>query len=192
MQNNGWPFPDRPGVPLEPERDGPHLFINTAGRLVAANWLTGPPDRQGNWSGLVGNSLTWGTPKDMAELGMTYLGPCLTPAEVAEQVADTKREAWNDGYAQGVAAAHAANGDKWAVNALKYSSPAEVAAAVEKAQAEEREACAAWHDGQAAYCASRAKEREDEGHSSAAQLLKITQANHENSAAAIRARGQAS
>jgi hypothetical protein len=75
---NNWPFPSRPGVPLNPERDGWHWLSYAAGRAVE-------PDRwnaaaQGwRYSGAL--EYTSGTRV------WSYLGPCLTPAEVAAREA---------------------------------------------------------------------------------------------------------
>jgi hypothetical protein len=65
--------------------------------------------------------------------------------------------------------------------------PPDLATMLAAARREGMEAAASWHDEQAAYCAKRAPERRAEGQHTAADLLKALQAEHVNSAAAIRA-----
>jgi hypothetical protein len=95
---NGWPFADRPGVPMNPERDGWHwLLANSTKGIVpeAACWRA-PRSRypgmwffQGNENYLVAEQMT------QAHGWRGYLGPCLTPVEVAALAAerDALREA---------------------------------------------------------------------------------------------------
>lgn len=75
--NNGWP--GKPGVPMNPERDGWH-WLKTGHGVAPWLWRDDP------------QSLTWGmgwetneevfAPGDIARVpGTTYLGPCLTPDE---------------------------------------------------------------------------------------------------------------
>jgi hypothetical protein len=87
---NGWPYPERPGVPENPERDGWHwLLANSTKDIVpeAACWRA-PRSRypgmwffQGNENYLVAEQMT------QAHGWRGYLGPCLTPAEVAAREA---------------------------------------------------------------------------------------------------------
>jgi hypothetical protein len=80
---NGWPDPARPGVPLHPERDGAHWIVRD-GRIVPARWTAGneawrPADKCTPFAGYSAHGPTvarW-----------RYLGPCLTPAEVAAALA---------------------------------------------------------------------------------------------------------
>lgn len=84
-----WPDMTRPGVPLEPERDGAHwLWISQAtGALMAFQWRAPPgPDRVGAWAN-ISREITTSYPLDAVRMGLTYCGPCLTPAQVAAQVA---------------------------------------------------------------------------------------------------------
>ena len=72
---SGWPDPEKPGVPLNPERDGWH-------------WLTDPDSDAPHPLMWVADLGAWAvgdvwTPRMVAEMGLHYLGPCLTPAEVA-------------------------------------------------------------------------------------------------------------
>jgi hypothetical protein len=85
MDNNGWT--GKPGVPLNPEVDGPH-------------WLKDPDsDRQFvvDWSADIG----WRSifTHDAIAAHMCYVAPCLTPAEVDARLADALkwRAAINDG-----------------------------------------------------------------------------------------------
>lgn len=78
--NNGWP--GKPGVPLNPERDGWHWVKSlTTGGLMCAEWRA---DRIG-WS-LYRSTSEHHAPNTMFSWG--YLGPCLTPAEVGARVED--------------------------------------------------------------------------------------------------------
>jgi hypothetical protein len=82
MSDNGWPDPARPGVPLNPERDGYHWGERDGG-LEPRFWSSG----QQLWAG-VRNS--WITPKMLAAL-FNYAGPCLTPAEVDARVSEAMK-----------------------------------------------------------------------------------------------------
>lgn len=74
---HGWPDPARPGVPLHPERDGWHWLhhkedlrpIPAMWNAALAGWTCG----------------TLHSPGGIVDLGYTYLGPALLPAEVAAQ-----------------------------------------------------------------------------------------------------------
>ena len=87
-KTTGWPDPARPGVPLNPERDGWH-------------WFAGNPPYPLRWSlEYQGWAVGGGWIERNAAMMNAYLGPCLTPAEVAAQVhaarrlcADAMREA---------------------------------------------------------------------------------------------------
>jgi hypothetical protein len=69
---NGWPDASKPGVPLNPERDGWHWLLWKGGaQPVPLRWNTG---LGGGWS-------SYST--DGTAARYLYLGPCLTPAEVA-------------------------------------------------------------------------------------------------------------
>ena len=79
---NGWPDPERPGVPLNPERSGWH-------------WVAMNEDPEPAYWGaaeLAGTAGWWFT-EDMhygpisAGPNVRYLGLCLNPAEVAAQIA---------------------------------------------------------------------------------------------------------
>ena len=81
MSENTWPNPDRPGIPLNPERDGWH-WLKTGHGVAPWLWRDDP------------QALTWGmgwetneevfAPGDIARVpGTIYLGPVLTPDETA-------------------------------------------------------------------------------------------------------------
>ena len=78
MENDtapAWPDPARPGVPLNPERDGWHWLHHPEDiRPIATPWVA----EIHAWSSGAAHS-----PQGVVDLGYTYLGPCLTPAEVA-------------------------------------------------------------------------------------------------------------
>jgi hypothetical protein len=83
--NNGWP--GKPGVPLNPERDGWHWIKSlTTGGLMCAEWRA---DRMG-WN-LYRSTSEHHAPNEMFSWG--YLGPCLTPAEVDARVKQARRDA---------------------------------------------------------------------------------------------------
>ena len=80
---NGWPDPDKPGVPLNPEKDGIHwLFSEKPTKYHPVNWAA----EINAWQ--VGSP--W-TPKMMAETRLYYLGPVLTPAEADALRAENAR-----------------------------------------------------------------------------------------------------
>jgi len=80
MTADTWPT-DRPGVPLNPERDGWHWLRTPDDQTAPYEWRTAGECERGRWpSHWVSGVDEWkGT--DCA-----YLGPCRTPAEVAAQV----------------------------------------------------------------------------------------------------------
>lgn len=88
---NGWPFPDRLGVPLNPERNGWH-------------WLQHPEDLRPMVTGWDAELQGWPSgalysPQGVVDLGFRYLGPALLPAEVAAReaaAAEAMREAAAD------------------------------------------------------------------------------------------------
>jgi len=80
---SGWPDPDKPGVPLNPEKDGIHwLFSEEQIKYHPVNWVA----EINAWE--VGSA--W-TPKMMAKTSLYYLGPVLTPAEAATLRAENAR-----------------------------------------------------------------------------------------------------
>jgi hypothetical protein len=101
MTDNNWPDPARPGVPMNPERDGWHWVQRVDKGFVPSprivlwtdDWASG----QFSWDAV-------GYEADEQKLGrdFRYLGPCLTPAEVDARVAQARRDAleeaarWHD------------------------------------------------------------------------------------------------
>lgn len=81
---NNWPYPDKPGVPLNPERDGWH-------------WLKHPEDLHPVMLGWISELQGWSfgrrhSPKGIVDMGYQYLGSILLPAEVAAQVEQARRQ----------------------------------------------------------------------------------------------------
>lgn len=74
---NGWPNPDKPGYPIDPETDGWHWLANS--KNLPCPWL---------WSA---DLCEWGHAQgDFISLEFMskakYLGPALTPTEVKDVV----------------------------------------------------------------------------------------------------------
>ena len=76
---NGWPDPARPGVPLNPEQDGAHVLLWRKDAPQQAWWRSGK--QEWRWPG--GDKCGDYT----AGINAAYLGPCLTPQEVAAREA---------------------------------------------------------------------------------------------------------
>ena len=74
--NNGWP--DRPGVPRDPEKDGWHWLRSSNGELIAAKYFAANENGWPEWP-------TWrgGQSPEIARTARfhAYIGPCLTPDE---------------------------------------------------------------------------------------------------------------
>jgi hypothetical protein len=80
---SGWPDPDKPGVPSNPERDGRHwLFDPENSKSYPEIWVA----EIEAWA--VGD--VW-TPRIVAEMGLHYHGPVLMPAEVDALRAENAR-----------------------------------------------------------------------------------------------------
>ncbi len=85
---DNWPDPDRSGVPANPERDGWHWLSWNGDPPDVGSWPPNGPEKRGPcwlWDG------EWMGPKWVGPRAR-YLGPCLTPAEVAAAIAE-EREA---------------------------------------------------------------------------------------------------
>lgn len=82
MTDNTWPDPARPGVPLNPERDGWH-WVESAEGPVPALWAR-PLWRHCRdfWDQR--------SPEWMEEQQWRYIGPCLTPAEIDARVKEAE------------------------------------------------------------------------------------------------------
>ena len=73
-----WPDPNKPGMPLNPERDGWHWIVAWGDKLFVAEWDSDQQDYVWFDGG--------DDPSGMVENGWTYAGPVLTSSE-----ADTLR-----------------------------------------------------------------------------------------------------
>ena len=80
---SGWPDPDKPGVPLNPERDGWHWIVGWSDKLFVAEWDSDEKDYVWFDGG--------DAPSGMVENGWTYAGPVLTPAEADALRAENAR-----------------------------------------------------------------------------------------------------
>jgi hypothetical protein len=89
-----WPDPARPGWPLHPERPGKHWLRSPGGEIYLSVWYVTANPNHSFWEKGPG----WSSPEANARSGWTYLGPALTPDEVAKRE-DAK---WHEGYAVGV------------------------------------------------------------------------------------------
>jgi hypothetical protein len=78
---NFWPDPACPGVPLNPERDGWHWLDNNSPQKLAAYWRAAHHE----WMTVKHENNV--SPHYAAKYRWRYLGPCLTPAEVAAALA---------------------------------------------------------------------------------------------------------
>jgi hypothetical protein len=113
---NGWPDPSKPGVPMNPERDGWHWVDRPMHGVLPMQWLE---IAGGGWVG----KHTCLTALEATKAGWLYVGPCHTPAEVAALIEVARRES-----------------ERAALAASARSM--RVAALIEAARREEREACA--------------------------------------------------
>ncbi len=159
-----WPDMTRPGVPLNPERDGWHWLQGTAETPAALEWrfsAVGRPER-----GWYLHRAQHGVIYAQEMTLWRYLGPCLTPSEVAAHTAAAwlaAREACAVWHEEEEAAARSkivgetsriiraslttdAVMHKWYATQLRaLTPPADAMAALEEmleqARREEREAC---------------------------------------------------
>jgi hypothetical protein len=83
MSDNNWPDPARPGVPLNPERDGAH------------HWLSYEGEEPGlyEWDGKYWKMGGGHAPMDYVVDHFTYIAPVLTPAEGDARVMEALLEA---------------------------------------------------------------------------------------------------
>jgi hypothetical protein len=89
MTDNNWPDPARPGVPLNPERDGWHWLVCPLKHDVFPRfWRAAGEAQNCRWAAKWLYSRNDWNPKEC-----TYLGPALTPAEVEARVAQARRDA---------------------------------------------------------------------------------------------------
>jgi hypothetical protein len=74
---SGWPDPNEPGYPANPEQDGWH-WIQTGGGTAPWYWLK---DIDGDFGWETDDGI-WSA-ANIVHSKAIYLGPCLTPSEVA-------------------------------------------------------------------------------------------------------------
>jgi hypothetical protein len=91
---NGWPDASKPGYPLNPDRDGWHWVDRPMHGVLPMQWLE---IAGGGWVG----KHTCLTALEATKAGWRYVGPCLTPAEVAARIEAAYREGYEDGYDAG-------------------------------------------------------------------------------------------
>jgi hypothetical protein len=82
---NTWPDPERPGVPLNPEQDGWHWLGDASGVAVPIAWT---PASSGAY--VAGG---WEVHPGTLAKTARYLGPVLSPAEVAAAIVLARRYA---------------------------------------------------------------------------------------------------
>jgi hypothetical protein len=82
-KTTSWPDPNKPGVPLNPERDGRHWLFDAKSNVSFPEfWVAG----MGAWA--VGDA--W-TARMVAEMGLHYQSPVLMPAEADALRAENAR-----------------------------------------------------------------------------------------------------
>lgn len=86
---NGWPNPERPGVPINPDRDGWHWLLFRDGARVCCWWNS----RAQGWAS--SDTREYGADYLPEEADQDHIGcePCLLPAEVAALVEAARDEA---------------------------------------------------------------------------------------------------
>lgn len=82
----GWPDATRPGYPADPERDGWH-WIKMLHGDAPFQWRAAGECERGRWDGRWLYGVDEHDPADCE-----YVGPALTPAEVAAREAAARRE----------------------------------------------------------------------------------------------------
>ena len=86
---NNLPYPDKPGVPLNPEKDGFHWIKGWNETPFVAEWFV---DQSEDFGGYYGWHDGADNPQGIVAQGWSYLGPCLKPSEVAAQIEQARRE----------------------------------------------------------------------------------------------------
>ena len=100
-ETNGWP--GKPGVPLNPERDGWH-WVKTGHGLSLWRWEENSESIMWDYGWETADGLL-SAANFAAMEPCIYLGPCLTPAEVEARVKEARRDAleeaalWDEGQA---------------------------------------------------------------------------------------------
>jgi hypothetical protein len=129
----GWPDPSKPGVPLNPDKDGWHWIEPKFG--PKAMWPVYWCARNGgywNWQSDDACDLREYA-EHMQDGSWKYRGPCLTPQEIAAALAQARRDALEE-----AAKIADAQGTEWAQDG-RYKSwdAADVIAAAIRAKAQE-------------------------------------------------------
>jgi hypothetical protein len=135
---NGWPDASKPGVPKNPERSCTHRLAFPSGEH---DWLW----RAGLRPFWVTHTGRLVEPAELSSFRARYLGPCLTPAEVAAEraaAAEAMREACAD-YCHGRTSsrsygswADAFEAAERAIRALPLPAPDALSRALDQARAE--------------------------------------------------------
>jgi hypothetical protein len=86
MTDNNWPDPARPGVPMNPERDGWHWVADKDG--IGKPWVE-------YWNGRDSWAPVSATPNFIC-WHWRYIAPVITPAEADARVAQARRDALED------------------------------------------------------------------------------------------------
>jgi len=86
-EDNTWPDPARPGVPLNPERDGWHWLKTPDENDVPYEWRGSGECEHGRWPA----HWVFVDADDWQPAECTYIAPVLTPAEVAQIIDDNAR-----------------------------------------------------------------------------------------------------
>ena len=77
---NNCPYPDKPGVPLNPEKDGFHWIKGWNETPFVAEWFV---DQSEDFGGYYGWHDGADNPQGIVAQGWSYLGPCLTPSKAS-------------------------------------------------------------------------------------------------------------
>ena len=90
MTDTNWPNPERPGVPMFPERDGWHNLRGKNSRGVkAAYWLA---DREAYAPSDIKEERAYADSHSIIGNCYNYIGPCLTATQIAELLAGERFE----------------------------------------------------------------------------------------------------
>ena len=111
---SGWPDKDKPGVPMNPERNGRH-------------WLFDPENNKSYPEVWVAEIEAWAvgdawTARMVAEMGLHYLGPVLTPTEADALKAENARLQAQRDATNALMSARGTNRDYWESVAKKLQA----------------------------------------------------------------------
>ena len=86
--SKNWPNPERPGVPMFPERDGWHWLSVGDAAPIPVEWLADhAPVAFDDWGWALGDYDDDLQSPEKAAKSMRYHGPCLTSMQIAELLA---------------------------------------------------------------------------------------------------------